>query len=252
MSFKIVAHRGESQAAPENTVESFAVALARGVTAIEGDFQTTSDGVVVCAHDTADLRRTARCGRAISTMTLAEVKRLDVGLWRGSEWRYSRIPTLDEVLDLLPRRGELYLELKSRGSILEAIAKSIVDHRLMPEQVTFIAFDEITVTAAKSLFPNHRAYWLTDLTSCGHRLNPEELVDKLTMLGADGADIDADCLLSGEYIEALHRHNLECHVWTVDDSYRAAELFEWGVDSVTSNRASALINELNHRFGEKK
>lgn len=249
MPVKIVAHRGESFAAPENTLEAFNLAWTRGAVCIEGDFHLTKDGEIVCMHDD-NLNRTCGADLPISSLTLKELKEYDAGLWKGEAWRCTRIPTLREVLATMPGYGEIYIELKSVGPIIDALKAVFRSGPWRPEQLTFIAFDETTISEVKKLFPAHKAYWL----SCNFtwekpdvkrvELSPDELVAKLRHLGVDGVDICESEFLTRAYAEALHAADLGLHVWTVDDPATAKHLVEIGVDSITTNRAKYIATEL--------
>ena len=249
MSVKIVAHRGESFAAPENTLESFTLAWTRGATCVEGDFHLSKDGEIICMHDD-NLRRTCGVDRAICSLTLKELREYDAGVWKGEAWRCTRIPTLREVLGTMPDYGEIYIELKSVGPIVDALKSLFRSGPWRPEQLTFIAFDETTISEVKKLFPAHKAYWL----SCNFtwvkpdvkqvELSPDELVAKLRKLGVDGVDICESEFLNREYADALHAAKLGFHVWTVDEPAVAKHLVELGVDSITTNRAKFIATEL--------
>lgn len=249
---KFVAHRGESQAAPENTLESFALAWARGVKCVEGDFHMTKDEVIVCMHDT-NSKRTCGIDRELEDMTLAEVKTLDCGKWKSQEWEFTKVPTLEEILQIMPDHGEIFIELKSAGRILDKMAKVIAKSGCRAEQITFIAFDMDVISATKKRFPEHQAYWLysNGLNIPGdnppYGMSSEELIAKLRELGVDGVDLEVRLkrrVASKEYIDALHQAGFSCNVWVVDDSQDAASLIELGVDSITTNRAYALQQEL--------
>ena len=250
---KFVAHRGESQAAHENTLESFTLAWMRGATCIEGDFHLTKDGAVVCMHDT-NAKRTCGVDRALGDLTLAEVKALDCGAWKGPEWRFTRVPTLDEVLRTMPPYGEIFIELKSVGPILDRLPEIFAASKRRTEQLSFIAFDAECIAEVKRRFPDHKAYWLTSNglgAAPGENppflYGPDELVDRLRELGVDGVDAGVNPArrpISGPHIEALRRAGLACNIWTVDDPKVAAQLIELKVDSITTNRSYALRNEL--------
>ena len=117
---EFIAHRGESLAAPENTMEAFNLAWSRGATGIEGDFHLTSDGHIVCMHDD-NARRTGGVDRRLSEMTLAEIRRLDVGTFHGGAWRHTRVPTLEEVLASIPPYGKIFIELKCADGIVDKL-----------------------------------------------------------------------------------------------------------------------------------
>lgn len=243
MNIKFVAHRGESQTAPENTLESFALAWQRGAKCIEGDFHLSRDGVIVCMHDD-NANRTCGVDKPLAEMTLAEIKTLDAGLHKGEEWRFTRVPTLAEVLETIPADGEIFIELKSVGLILDKLEEVFAASKCRPEQLTFIAFDEETISTVKKRFPEHKAYWLT----CNSKedvpeFTPAEFVEKIRSLGVDGVDV-LDKWVSREQVDAFHAAGLSFNVWTVDDPVRAAELIAYGVNSITSNRIYALQQEL--------
>ena len=107
----LVAHRGASRDAPENTVPAFELAWRQGADAIEGDFRLTADGRIVCMHD-ADGERTGGRKLAVAAATLAELRQLDVGAWKGQAWKGTPPPTLAEVLATVPPGKSVYLEVK--------------------------------------------------------------------------------------------------------------------------------------------
>ncbi len=249
MSVKIVAHRGESLIAPENTLEAFTLAWARGAQCIEGDFHLTADGVVVCMHDDNALRT---CGveRSLAKMTLAEIKELDAGRYMGEAWRFTRVPTLAEVLDTMPDYGEIFIELKSAGAIIEAIRSTFLQSSCRPEQLTFIAFDEETISETKRRLPAHNAYWLTcnwtgNWNAPGDPiLNPDQLVHKIKALGVDGVDIARANFLDERFTGAFHAAGLSFNVWTVNEPEMAGRLAAANVDSITTDCARVIRTEL--------
>jgi glycerophosphoryl diester phosphodiesterase len=126
----LIAHRGASAYAPENTVPAFVLAADQGATFVEFDLRLTKDGAVVCLHDESLERTTdveevfpdrARAGAGagaarrwlLEDFTLAELKRLDAGGWFDEKFRGTRIPTFTETIDALRGRSGLFIELKS-------------------------------------------------------------------------------------------------------------------------------------------
>ena len=113
----IIAHRGASFDAPENTLSSFRLAWEQGADGIEGDFMLTSDGQIACFHD-LDGQRLAGDPLVVKNSTLAKLQALDVGRWKGDRWRGERIPTLRDVLAIVPagRRSSSNLKTAPRSS----------------------------------------------------------------------------------------------------------------------------------------
>ncbi len=112
----VIAHRGASGHAPENTLAAFRKAVSLGAPFIETDLQLSRDAHFVAIHD-ATVDRTTGGHGAVHDLTLAELHRLDAGSWFGSEFAGERIPTLEEILDFSKKHDVVfYLELKPSGS----------------------------------------------------------------------------------------------------------------------------------------
>src|SRR5690349_11820047 len=100
-AIEIIAHRGSSFLAPENTLVASHLAWQEGADAVEGDFRLTADGHIVCIHD-ATLKRTAGVDRSVSQCTLDELKAYDFGGWKAPKFVGERIATLPEMLSTRP------------------------------------------------------------------------------------------------------------------------------------------------------
>lgn len=112
----VIAHRGASGYAPENTIAAFRKAVAMGVTFIETDLHLSRDARFVAIHD-GTLDRTTNGKGAVHEFTLADLRKLDAGSWFGSEFAGERIPTLEEILQFAKKHDVVfYLELKPGGS----------------------------------------------------------------------------------------------------------------------------------------
>src|SRR5256886_16194559 len=112
----VIAHRGASGNAPENTLAAFKKAVALGATFIETDLQLSRDAHFVAIHDTT-VDRTTNGQGAVHDMTLADLRRLDAGSWFGSEFAGERIPTLEEILEFSKKNDVVfYLEIKPEAA----------------------------------------------------------------------------------------------------------------------------------------
>ncbi len=142
----VQAHRGYSGVYPENTMRSFAEAVALGVDILELDIHISSDGVVVVIHDD-NLDRTTNGSGPVIGKTAAELKALDAGVWRGPEFAGERLPTLDEVLNRFSNQVQFNIEIKSVTSgypywyetLQPALAS--IDQRNLWSRCMFISFD---------------------------------------------------------------------------------------------------------------
>ncbi len=131
---QIIAHRGASAVAPENTLASTKQALASGATAIEVDVRTTRDGHLVLSHD-ARIDRTTNGKGAINDLTLAELKQFDAGSWFDAKFKDERIATLTEVLDVCRGRVDVLLDLKEAGAAYVERVVSVIKEKGEPTRI---------------------------------------------------------------------------------------------------------------------
>jgi glycerophosphoryl diester phosphodiesterase len=113
----VIAHRGASGHAPENTLPAFKKAVAMGAAFIETDLQLSRDARFVAIHDST-LNRTTNGQGAVHDMTLANLRRLDAGSWFGSEFAGERIPTLEELLEFSKKKRCCILPRAEAGRLL--------------------------------------------------------------------------------------------------------------------------------------
>lgn len=151
----VVAHRGASAHAPENTLAAFRLAASQGADAIELDARLSADGQVVVFHDDTLQRTTNGRGR-VSDQPLAALQALDAGSWCDAAYAGERIPTLAEVLDTLGQTLVLNIELKespARRAALAAAVADLVGARRLTGQVLFSSFDWRALAALHRALP---------------------------------------------------------------------------------------------------
>lgn len=244
----IVAHRGASAAAPENTMAAFQLAWEQGADLIEGDFYLTADGHIVTMHDKTT-QRTAGVDLAVAQSTLAELRKLDVGAWKGPQYRGERIPTLAEVLAVVPAGKKILIEIKCGPEIVPKLKEELAKSPLQPAQTTVIAFDESVVRAVKDQIPQIKAYWLTsfkqDKQSKKWSPTLATVLATLKRCGADGLDTQANTtIVNAKFVKALRDGGYEFHVWTVDEPDVARHFQQLGVDSITTNLPAKIRSSL--------
>lgn len=240
----IIAHRGASREAPENTLAAFQLAWRQGADGIEGDYYLTKDGEVVCIHD-ATTGRTGDRDLKVAASTLAELRGVDVGLKQGESFRGERIPTLSEVLDTVPAGKLIFIEIKCGEEILPAIGRVIERSKLAPSQMTLISFDAAVIAAARKSLPKLRGLWITDFRretpAAEWRPRLTEAIETLRRIDAAGIDLDArPKAWSAAELAALRAAGFELHCWTVDDAELARQCRAWGASSITTNRPAEL------------
>ena len=150
---QIFAHRGARCVAPENTVPAFTAALTMGVDGIELDVHLTTDGQLVVIHD-FDVATTTDGHGLVSAMTAAEVKRLDAGSHFSPAFAGVRVPTLDEVFDLVGDRCRVNVEIKSLDPYARDASDAVamfVRRRNLYAQVLVSSFNPITLVKLRHL-----------------------------------------------------------------------------------------------------
>lgn len=243
----IIAHRGSSHTAPENTLAAFTLAWEQNADGIEGDFYLSADGQIVCIHD-ATTKRTGDRNLRVDQTTLAELRKLDVGRWKGKQYAGEKIPTLAEVLATVPDGKLIYIEIKCGPEIVPVLKRQLRETRFPLEQVRVITFGEDVVTAVREQMPNVTVNWLTSFKRNGGQWKPapSSLSAKLDQLDASGIGtqnkLDA---VSKSLVQEIHDTNRQFHVWTVDDISEARKWRERGVDSITTNRPGQLLKALD-------
>ena len=240
----IIGHRGASRDAPENTQASIELAFQQGADGVEADFRLTRDGRIVCLHDDG----TARTGGAelrVADCTFEELRRLDLGLWKGERWRGQRLPLLSELLAALPAGKRLFIELKSGAEIVEPLAATLAAAGVDPARLRLLAFSPELIFALKARLPDYRACWLSDYRWRGHwQPSPRQVLDTLRDCRADGLASRDRAILDAAFVDTLRRDSLEIHVWTVDRAASARRLVALGVDSIMTNRPGWLRRAL--------
>jgi glycerophosphoryl diester phosphodiesterase len=240
---KIVAHRGASQEAPENTLAAIALGWAQHADAVEIDVHLTRDGEVVAIHDPTLLRTTGKDAR-VDALTLAEIRKLDAGVWKGSAYRGERVPTLEEVLVTVPPGRTLYVELKDTPGLVAAVAAAVKRGPLAEDaHVVLIAFNAKALAEAKRAMPGCKALLLLD-TPEGAPKQRGEWIALCRGSGFDGLDVSAGWPIDAALVERLRAEKLELHVWTVNDPKRAKALAAAGVASITTDRPGWLREQL--------
>lgn len=243
----IVAHRGASADAPENTLPALALSWEQGADGFECDVQMTADGEVVCFHD-ADTQRVTGVKCVVKDTSLRELRELDAGAWFGPEFAGVRIPTLSEVFAAVLPGKRILIEVKCGPEILAKLIQELDGSDVTVEQVTVISFNAKVIAGLKAQRPEIEACWIANM-KVGWRgqLKPsvKTVLHQLKKLHADGLSCCAYPALDTAYVSAIRAAGYGFHVWTVDELRLARQFVALGVDSITSNRPAALRQGLS-------
>jgi glycerophosphoryl diester phosphodiesterase len=247
MGTEIIAHRGASHDAPENTLAAVRLAWEQQADAVEVDVQFSKDGHIVVIHD-EDTRRTAGVRKRVSNQTLAELKALDVGSWKHPRWTGERIPTLSEVLAVTPAGKRLFVEVKCGPECIPQFVTDFTASGLKCEQVVPIGFSLETMGRLKSNLPGLKVCWIAEFRRTWRRgwtPGVETLIGAARVEGLDGLDLSGKGPVDSDFVRRVHDAGLELYIWTVDSPVQATKLIRAGVDGITTNRPKWLRERIS-------
>ena len=249
----LIAHRGESKDAPENTLPAYKLAVERGF-GFECDLYLSKDGRVFTFHD-PDLKRTtggansSKCSEASWEETLSKLDVGSWGKWKDSKFAGTPPALLEDVLALAKNGRRIYLEIKSGPEIVPVI-KAILSsqNNATPDNVLFICFNQSVCKSVKDILPEYTVYWLVCAKKkdggTSRPITVDEVIAGARDAEADGVDMQFDPDVVDEaFVAAVKKAGLSFHVWTVDDLSHALRAFAVGADTVTTNCAKDLLDE---------
>ena len=243
---EIIGHRGASYDAPENTLASFKLGYQQKADADELDIYLTKDGKIVVMHD-ANTARTAGVSNKLAAATFDELRKLDVGQW--GKWKgkgfSEKIPSLDEVLALIPEGRRLFIEIKCGPEVLPELGRALQRAGKKPEQTVLIGFGYDTMKQAKAALPNLQALWLVSAEKKTKQYPPvQELIQKTKAAKLDGLDLESGFPIDSAFVQKVHSAGLKLYTWTVDDPEVARKEAVAGVEGITTNRPGWLREQL--------
>lgn len=250
---EIVAHRGASHDAPENTLAAFTLAWRQNADAVEGDFYLTKDHQIVCIHDKTTKRvAPQQPERTVAKSTFRELRQLDVGGWKHQRFAGERIPTLKEVLATVPGGKKVFVEIKCGREIVAPLKSQLAASTLKPEQVVIICFQANVIEECRRMMPEYKANWLTGYKQKSNpaRWEPtaNRVIETLQETHATGLGSNAKRdVVNQKLVDAVKTSGHEFHVWTVNDADAAREFQKLGVDSITTDRPGYLRNILKQK-----
>lgn len=244
---EIIAHRGASYDAPENTVAALKLAWEQGADAAEFDVYLSKDGHIVGMHD-KDTERTAGVKKLVAETTFAELRKLDVGKWKDPKYAGEKVPTLAELLATVPAGKKVYVEVKCGPEIVPALIQGLKASGLKPEQTPVICFNADVIAAVKQAQPSLPAYWLAGLkeNKKTKKAPPtaEQVIATAKKIHADGVDLQAAPLLDKTYADKVKAAGLRLFVWTVNEADEAKRMVEIGAEGITTDRPAWLREQL--------
>ena len=241
----IIAHRGASGEAPENTMVAFKLAWELGADGIEGDFHLTRDGHIVAIHDKDTNKVTKGKNKLLVKKTsLKELQGLDVGSWKNETYSKARIPTLEDVIDSLPEGKKFFIEIKCGTEIMKPLIK-VIDLKVkerpnLKTNISFISFDKDVIKSCRTQWPDIEANYLESykkikgISKWAPNENEVFRLLKLSLASGIGTQANKE-VLNPKFIKRLRLNQLSFHCWTINDIETARHFRDLGVDSITTD-----------------
>jgi len=241
----LIAHRGASFDAPENTLASIQLAWKQQADAVEIDVQFTKDGQLVVIHDD-NTHRTAGLRKKVAAQTLAELQTLDVGRWKHPRWTGERIASLREAFAVIPAGKRLFVEIKCGPDCIPRFVEDFRASGLKPEQVVPIGFALETMRQLKQALPELEVCWVVEFkrTLQGWLPTAHQLIQQVKAAGLQGLDVSASGPVDQTFARQVHDAGLKLYIWTVDDPALARKLRDASVDGLTTNKPGWLREQL--------
>lgn len=240
----VIAHRGASADAPENTLAAFRKGWEL-TDAVELDVHVTADGKLVVMHDD-NTKRTTGVDYKIAATTAENIRTLDAGKWKGTQFVGERVPFLYEVLDAMPAGKKLVIELKAGMPVVEPVKEAVLASGKM-KQCIAIGFDFKAVAAFKKLMPSVPAYWLTGKIDS---MQYTVMIDSVKRAGIDGINVHYGTATPG-LAAACRKARMPLLVWTVNDPEIALRMRDLGVTAITTDKP-AMVHDLLAAKKKKK
>ena len=249
---RVIGHRGASSSFPENTAAAFDGALAEGCDAIELDVQLSRDRVPIVYRPRL-LQRAGGGRRRAFQIDLADLKKLDVGIWFGARFRGQRILTLKQVLRKYASRTDLLLELKARprekaGGWHRALAEAVVDEIRLQDlrrRVMILSFDHETLSVVSRHDPVLRTAWT-------HRNSPSmggAIRNKIASVSA--LCIDVRTITPG-VVGKVHRLRKPVIAYTCNTYSAARRAVDSGADAIMTDRPAWLRRTIQQQSGSPR
>lgn len=234
----VIAHRGNSSVAPENTLAAFQAALEVGADMVELDVHLSADGHVIVMHDD-DVARTTNGQGKIQDLPWPQIQKLDAGSWFDKRFKDEPVPTLDDTLRLISGQAGACIEIKDNDPRLATEVLQRLDQAGMQERSMIISFhaDVLRVCRGKLKCPP-----LSLLST------QSDVIDRAVAIGADGVQPQYD-IVDESFVERAHAAGLFVAVWTVNNQVVMRQMLQVGVDGITSDFAGMLMDLLGRNRG---
>ena len=236
----VIAHRGASILAPENTIAAIEKAVSVGAKAVEFDVRRTADKRLILMHD-ATLARTTNGRGKVRATPWRDITKLDAGSWFDPGFKDERVPLLAEAFKALGDDAIAAVELKTAEPVLTDLRR-IVSQQGATGRVVIFSFKVKQILDSRKLLPNTPALLLIDPDNFGGQYSAD-LIEKSISIGPDAIGLN-ESGATERVVNRIQQMGIPVFVYTVDDPQRVARMIELGVDGIISNRPRATETEI--------
>lgn len=224
---EVIAHRGASLSAPENTLSAIEIAIEQNAEGVEFDVLMTLDGELVLMHDNA-LGRTTNdpLNRRVDQVSFAEIRTLDAGSWFSEDYVGEKIPTLEEALRLIDGRATAYIDLKTTGEYFNQKVVNLIEELELEDSAVIMSFDYNQLVEIKELNPNLSTLLLIS-TFFGDidGLIRDDVIDRFAFRTFVIAN-------NPEFVRQVQRQGKRVYVWTLETEDQLTQFVELDVDGL--------------------
>ena len=249
----IIAHRGASHFAPENTLAAFQQAIVANADGIEFDVRLSKDNIPVVFHD-ANLRRLAKLKHRVVDLTAEELSQIDVGSWfnrtfpKHSDAKFSdeKIPTLAALLEFLKDyKCLIYIELKGGKAqirtLVEAVCGLLESSHLLPN-IIIKSFNLEVVKIAKQTLPNVRTAALFEPKILTILRKKKRILEEAARCNADEISIHFS-MATKPFVSLAKENNFPVVIWTANNRAWVKRAVDFGISAIITNKPAQLLAE---------
>ena len=238
--FMIIAHRGASGSAPENTIPAIIKGIKDGANYIEIDVHQTLDNKIIVIHDYS-VDRTTNGEGDIRNLKYSEIKQLDAGKWFSDEFESTKVPLLEEVIELIPDTVKLIIEVKGDSSEYPGIENNIVNivkESNSENKVILKSFDEDVLAKFKSLAPEIPRLLVYVFGFCVMETDVQYLQHY-------------EMFLTEGFVNSAHEEGYKIIAWGVQSKSNMEQVLSYGVDGIETDHPDLLVKLLKEKAIQK-
>lgn len=244
----IIAHRGESYDAPENSLSAINLTWQRAADGIEIDVHLTKDNEIIVIHN-KKIKNTSGKRVQIRTQTLKELKKNNIKSIVNNKLYIEQIPTLNETLLTIPSGKYIFIEIKCGIEIIPFLKDALDKSRLDNDQIKIIGFGLKKMSVIKNEFPQYEV--LINKKNIIPKINLykpslDNFINKLKLSSLDGLNLSYSSSISLNFVQRFKQNNLKLYIWTLNDYKKISKLFRLGVNGVMTDRAGWVKDRITN------